>query len=80
MLEDNFDSFDTNTWSREVSLGGFGNGEFQMTTQEDDNLFIRNGQLYIMPTLTSDEIGTDSIFNGYTYNVSGCTNTNSEFS
>ena len=76
MLEDNFDSFDTNTWSREVSLGGFGNGEFQMTTQEDDNLFIRNGQLYIMPTLTSDEIGTDSIFNGYTYNLTGCTENN----
>lgn len=76
VLDEEFDSFDTNTWNREVSLGGFGNGEFQMTTAEDENLFIRNGQLYIMPTLTSDEIGTDAIFNGHTYNLTGCTETN----
>lgn len=49
------------------------NGEFQMTTTKDKNLFIQNGQLYLAPTLTSDEIGKDAIFSGYTYPLDGCT-------
>ena len=73
MLDEDFSSFSTDTWSRNVSLGGFGNGEFQMTTESDENLYIKNGQLYIMPTLTSDEIGQDSVLNGYTYNLTGYT-------
>lgn len=40
-----------------------------MTTTNDKNLFIQNGQLYLAPTLTSDEIGKDSIFRGYTYRL-----------
>lgn len=47
-----------------------------MATASSNNSFIRNGQLYILPTLTSDVIGQAAIFNGYTYNISGCTNTN----
>ena len=76
VLSDDFDTFDTSKWQREVSLGGFGNGEFEMTTASDTNLFTRNGQLYIFPTLTSDEIGTDAVLNGRTYNLTGCTETN----
>ncbi|EJD07749.1 uncharacterized protein FOMMEDRAFT_116159 [Fomitiporia mediterranea MF3/22] len=75
VLDENFNTFDTNTWTKNVSLGGFGNGEFQMTTDSSDNLYIKNGELYIMPTLTSDEIGASSIFDGYTYNLTGCTET-----
>lgn len=40
-----------------------------MTTTFDKNLFVQNGQLYISPTLTSDEIGNDAIFNGGSYNL-----------
>lgn len=40
-----------------------------MTTTFDKNLFVQNGQLYISPTLTSDEIGTDAIFNGANYSL-----------
>lgn len=47
-----------------------------MTTNLDENLYIKNGQLYIMPTLTSDEIGTSAIFDGSTYTLDGCTTTN----
>ena len=67
------DIIDTNTWGYEVRLGdSFGRGEFEMTTNSSKNSFVENGVLYIVPTLTSDEIGTDAIFNGYTYNVTGC--------
>lgn len=52
------------------------NGEFEMTTNSPNNSFVQDGMLYIVPTLTSDVIGADNVFNGYTYNISGCTNTN----
>ncbi|KIY53210.1 glycoside hydrolase family 16 protein [Fistulina hepatica ATCC 64428] len=61
------------TFFREVDMSGFGNGEFEMTTNSSNNSFVRDGMLYIYPTLTSDEIGSDAIFNGYTYNITGCT-------
>jgi len=47
-----------------------------MTTGSSNNSFIRNGELYILPTLTSSVIGRDAISNGYTFNLTGCTNTN----
>jgi hypothetical protein len=48
------------------------NGEFEMTTDKDENLYIRNNQLYIMPTLTSDEIGADAVINGGSYTIDNC--------
>ncbi|CDO70157.1 Glycoside Hydrolase Family 16 protein [Trametes cinnabarina] len=78
ILEDNFDTFDTqNVWMHEVSMSGFGNSEFEMTTDSPNNSFVRDGRLYIVPTLTSDVIGYNNIFNGYTYNLTGCTDGNS---
>jgi len=65
-------SINSDTWAYDVSLGGFGNGEFQMTTNAAENVYVSNGELYIMPTLTSDEIGYDSVLDGYTYKLSDC--------
>ncbi|KAM5543724.1 hypothetical protein V8D89_002341 [Ganoderma adspersum] len=77
VLDENFDSLDLqNTWTRDVELGGFGNGEFQMATASDSNLFVQDGQLYIMPTLTSDSIGRDAILDGGSYSLDGCTTDN----
>ncbi|OJT11698.1 Beta-1,3-glucan-binding protein [Trametes pubescens] len=77
VMEDNFDTFDTDTkWMREVSMSGFGNGEFEMTTASENNSFVRDGRLYLVPTLTSDVIGTANIFNGHTFNLTGCTDAN----
>lgn len=47
-----------------------------MTTDSSDNLYIKNNQLYLMPTFTSDEIGESAVLNGHTYNLAGCTTTN----
>jgi hypothetical protein len=44
-----------------------------MTTNSPNNSYVRDGKLYIVPTLTSDVIGNDAIFNGHTYNLTGCT-------
>jgi len=77
VMEDNFDSFDTQfTWEHEVDMSGFGNGEFEMTTNSANNSFVQDGHLYIVPTLTSDIIGTQAILDGYTFNLTGCTNAN----
>ncbi|KAF7291126.1 GH16 beta-1 3-glucan recognition protein [Mycena indigotica] len=61
------------TFFREVDASGFGNGEFEMTTNSDRNSFIYNNQLYLVPTLTSDVIPTSSILDGAIYNLTGCT-------
>ncbi|KAG2148914.1 glycoside hydrolase family 16 protein [Suillus clintonianus] len=79
VLDEDFSS-DTDTtfgangnWFREVQLGGFGNGEFEMTTSSTNNSYTSNGYLYITPTLTADQIGSANILNGYTYNLTDCT-------
>ncbi|KAH9479117.1 Beta-1,3-glucan-binding protein [Psilocybe cubensis] len=77
VLDEEFNggSLDTaGTWNRDVELGGFGNGEFEMTTDSDDNLFLKNGELYIMPTLTSDKV--NNILDGGKFTLDGCTTSN----
>ena len=49
------------------------NGEFEMTTTSVNNSFIQNGMLYIVPTLTSDNIGSAAVLDGAVYNITGCT-------
>ena len=59
IFEDNFDEFNMETWSHEVTMGGGGNGEFQMYINDRKNSFVKDGILYIQPTLTADAIGED---------------------
>ncbi|KIY43228.1 concanavalin A-like lectin/glucanase [Fistulina hepatica ATCC 64428] len=78
VLDESFDSEDgvfgpNGTFFREVDLSGFGTGEFDMATTSSNNSFVRDGHLYIMPTLTEDVIGSSAVLNGYIYNVSDCT-------
>ncbi|RPD53558.1 glycoside hydrolase family 16 protein [Lentinus tigrinus ALCF2SS1-7] len=78
IMEDQFETFDTKyTWLQEVDMSGFGNGEFEMTTNSANNSFVQDGKLYLVPTLTSDVIGTKAVLDGYTYNITGCTAVNS---
>ncbi|KAF7338491.1 Glycoside hydrolase family 16 protein [Mycena venus] len=73
VLEDNFDTFDLqNTWTREVQLGGFGNSEFQIASPFDNNSYVQDGELYIMPTLTSAWVGESTVQSG-TVTVPSCT-------
>ncbi|KAJ7898680.1 concanavalin A-like lectin/glucanase domain-containing protein [Mycena olivaceomarginata] len=85
VMDEDFSSVDTaglfgtgvagegGTWLREVDASGFGNGEFEMTTASDANSFVRDGQLYLVPTLTSDVLPEGSILDGAVYNLTGCT-------
>ena len=54
-------------------FGSSSTGEFEMTTASQNNSFVKDGFLYIVPTLTSDSIGSSAIFDGTVYNITGCT-------
>ncbi|TFK67104.1 glycoside hydrolase family 16 protein [Pluteus cervinus] len=78
VMEENFDSQDAvfgdnGSFVREVSMDGFGNGEFSMATDSNNNSYVQDGKLYIVPTLTSDNLGNNAIFDGTIYNITGCT-------
>lgn len=69
-LDEQFDGpLNTNIWSREVQVGGFGNKEFEWTTASSNNSYTKDGKLYITPTLTADAIGEGAVTNGYTVNL-----------
>ncbi|OAA60261.1 gram-negative bacteria-binding protein [Niveomyces insectorum RCEF 264] len=52
VLSDDFSQgFRSDVWTKEVQVGGFGNGEFEQTTADDENVFVRDGKLWIMATL-----------------------------
>ncbi|KAL6710851.1 hypothetical protein ACN47E_007908 [Coniothyrium glycines] len=55
VYSDNFTSWNSNVWTKEVEVGGFGNGQFEMTTNTDENVFLKDGVLMIKPTLQDEE-------------------------
>jgi len=52
--QDEFDFFDGNKWQHEVTATGGGNSEFQLYTQDSANSYVRDGKLFIKPTLLAD--------------------------
>jgi beta-glucanase (GH16 family) len=69
--EDNFEQFDVSFWEHEITLGGGGNWEFQMYTNNRSTSFVRDGVLYLRPILTADTIGEANVRNGYRYDAWG---------
>lgn len=66
VMEDTFDksNVDLAKWEREISLWGGGNSEFQAYTNLDENSYIRNGTLYMKPTMTADRYGSSFLYSG----------------
>lgn len=54
------EGLDTDKWTKEVQCGGFGNKEFEETTNTDENVFIRDGMLVIKPTLQDESLITQN--------------------
>ncbi|KAJ3267404.1 hypothetical protein HK104_005934 [Borealophlyctis nickersoniae] len=80
VLEEDFNGgeLNRNTWSFEQQLGGFGTGEFDWTTNSNQNVYVSNGQLHIVPTLTSDTLGEAAVMDGTTIDLTSdgsCTST-----
>lgn len=79
--EDWSNGIDDSIWTREVNLGGFGTGEFEWATNSDNNSYVQDGKLYIVPTLTSDALGVAAILNGGTVDLTAdgsCTGTTAD--
>ena len=57
IFADDFNTFDMSTWKHELTMGGGGNWEFQMYVNSRDNSYVRDGVLFIKPTLTTDVLG-----------------------
>ncbi|XP_064612240.1 beta-1,3-glucan-binding protein-like isoform X1 [Liolophura sinensis] len=74
IFRDDFDSFDLATWQHEITAGGGGNWEFQFYTNNRSNSYVRDGTLYIKPTLTADKYGEAFLSSGTLDLWGGCTN------
>ena len=70
-LEDEFDTFNLSLWKHEITLSGGGNWEFEAYLNNRSNSYVRDGILYIKPTLMEDQIGIDNLKNGYTMDIWG---------
>ncbi|KAH9525442.1 Beta-1,3-glucan-binding protein [Bulinus truncatus] len=64
IFEENFDKLDTKLWEHEITAGGGGNWEFQYYTNNRSNAYVRDGKLFIKPTLTVDRFGPDFLEHG----------------
>ncbi|KAI5851551.1 concanavalin A-like lectin/glucanase domain-containing protein [Morchella snyderi] len=65
LMEDWSNGFREEIWSREVQVGGYGNGLFDYTTDTPENSFVgEDGRLHIRPTLQDEKlINTDNVLN-----------------
>lgn len=64
IFEDNFDTLNFDTWQHEITAGGGGNWEFQYYTNNRTNSYVRDGALYLKPTLTEDKYGAGFVTSG----------------
>jgi beta-glucanase (GH16 family) len=71
IMEDNFESINSDHWGYEIQTGGYGNGEFDWTTNDPKNTFVDAEGLHIVPTLTTEStsITEEQLLNGYTLNI-----------
>lgn len=71
IFSDDFDEFSLSRWKHELTLGGGGNWEFEYYCNNRSNSFVKNGVLYIKPTLLADTIGDAKVRSGYTLDIWG---------
>ncbi|KAF2770435.1 glycoside hydrolase family 16 protein [Teratosphaeria nubilosa] len=64
VLMDDFSSGLSDKWYKEVEVGGFGNGQFEETTNTDENAYVQDGMLILKPTLQDQKlIETNNVIN-----------------
>lgn len=60
IFEDNFDKLDWSKWSREVRIPqSSDDGQFVMFLDKPKNCYVKNGELHITPSLSTDIWGND---------------------
>lgn len=71
IFEENFDELNFDRWQHELTMGGGGNWEFQVYTNNRSNSYVRDNTLFIKPTLTSDRYGGESFLSSGTIDLWG---------
>ena len=64
IFRDDFNKLDFQTWEHLKTAAYTGNKEFQYYTNNRTNSYIKNGVLYLKPTLTNDTYGDDFLVSG----------------
>ena len=64
VLDEQFDAFNLSLWQHEITLSGGGNWEFEYYSNNRTNSYVKDGALYIQPTLLADEIGENGVETG----------------
>ena len=54
IFSDDFNTFDLKKWKHEITMGGGGNWEFEIYNNRRQNSWVKDGVLYLQPTLTTD--------------------------
>ncbi|KAI8819675.1 putative glucan binding protein [Fimicolochytrium jonesii] len=66
-----FQTLNQNVWKHDITLSGGGNWEFEWYTNNRTNSFVKNGTLFLKPTLTADNIGAENVVSGTTMDLNG---------
>ncbi|KAJ9575893.1 hypothetical protein L9F63_007205, partial [Diploptera punctata] len=80
IFDEEFDVLDFDTWNHEKTAAGGGNWEFEIYNNNRSNSYVRDGILFIKPTLTADAYGSEAYLSSGQLNLNGgapadeCTN------
>ncbi|KAF4607361.1 hypothetical protein EYR38_001429 [Pleurotus pulmonarius] len=76
VMDDSFGGgISDDNWIHENTASGLGVNAFSMSSDSDKNSFVRNGQLYLFPTLTSESdlgLSENDVLNGANFTVPNC--------
>lgn len=73
VFQEDFNTLDRNRWQHLITAWRGGNNEFQYYTNRTENSYVKDGVLFIKPTLTADRFGNDFLYTGtLDLNKEGC--------
>ncbi|MDR5297234.1 hypothetical protein RHP02_25800, partial [Salmonella enterica subsp. enterica serovar Typhimurium] len=71
IFDDEFDILDFEKWNHEKTAAGGGNWEFEIYNNNRSNSYVRDGVLYIKPTLTANAYGSEAFLSSGQLNLNG---------
>ena len=63
IFDEEFETLNLSRWDHEITLSGGGNWEFEYYTNNRSNSYVKNGILYIKPTLTNNTFTAPNFMN-----------------
>jgi beta-glucanase (GH16 family) len=64
VLNEQFRTLNKNLWNHEITMGAADGSEFEMYVDDRRNSYVKDGVLYLKPTLTTDAISEDQMKHG----------------